>query len=216
MILKMGSDFGALFYSLYNEISWLTYKWVEFRELYGSKESRIELMNKTAPFFFYTVQKVLWENLLLGIARITDPPKSFKKKNTTLLAIKQHLEDPEIRTEFDNCIADILAEGQFCRDWRNRWIAHMDYELGVNRGNAKPLERASRLKLRLTIEKIQSLYNKISLKYLGSTTAWELISSDTGALSLLYRIQDGLRHEEEKYQRMLKGDWEADSEDSLV
>lgn len=77
MVEKLGHDFGRLLNSLYNEISWLTFKWIEFRELYGTKESRFDIMNKTAPIFFSTIQKVLWENLLLGVARITDPPDHF-------------------------------------------------------------------------------------------------------------------------------------------
>jgi hypothetical protein len=216
MCKKMGSDFGSLFYSLYNEITWLTFKWIEFRELFGTKESRFELMNKVAPFFFFTVQNILWENLLLGVARITDPPETFKKKNTTLQTIGQHLADSGFKVEFEKDLNDILMECQFCRDWRNRWIAHMDYELGVNRENAKPLEQASRLKLRLTIEKIHSLYNKISLKYLDSTTAWQMLSSDRGAISLLYRMEDGLRFDEEVHKKKLSGGWEPDNFQSKV
>lgn len=216
IIKKMGTDFGSLFHSLYNEITWLTFKWIEFKELFGSKESRFELMNKAAPFFFYTVQKTLWENLLLGVARITDPPESFKKKNTTLQAIGQHLLDPTFRADFEKDLMEILDECKFCRDWRNRWIAHMDYELGVNRDSAKPLEPATRLKLRLTIEKIHSLYNKISLKYLGSTVAWQVLTSDRGAISLLHKIEDGIRFDEEEHKRMLNGNWKPDDYNSLV
>lgn len=80
MIEKLGTDFGLLLNSLYNEITWLTFRWIEFVELYGTKETRLELMNKSAPFLFFTIQKVLWENLLLGISRITDPPKSMEKE----------------------------------------------------------------------------------------------------------------------------------------
>ena len=215
MIQKLGTDFGSLFYSLYNEITWLTFKWIEFRELYGTKESRFELMNKVAPFFFFTIQKVLWENLLLGVARITDPPETMGKKNTTLKALGQYLQD-DFKTEIEGDLNDILTESKFCRDWRNRWIAHMDYELSVDRQNARPLEPATRQKLRVTIEKIHSLYNKISFKYLGSTTAWQMLDSDRGAISLLYRIEDGLRFDEEVYKRKIKGDWTPDNFESKV
>lgn len=216
MLKKLGTDFGSLFYSLYNEITWLTFKWIEFRELYGTKESRFELMNKAAPFFFFTIQKVLWENLLLGVARITDPTETMGKKNTTLKALGQHLQEDSFKSEFENDLNDILAESKFCRDWRNRWIAHMDYELSIDRQNARPLETATRQKLRVTIEKIHSLYNKISFKYLGSTAAWHMLDSDRGAISLLYRIEDGLRFDEEVYKRKLKGDWTPDDFESKV
>ena len=40
---KMGFELGSLYNSLYNEIIWLHYKWSEFEELYGTKESRIQM-----------------------------------------------------------------------------------------------------------------------------------------------------------------------------
>lgn len=216
MIEKMGMEFGSLFYSLYNEITWLTFKWIEFRELYATKQSRIELMNKVAPFFFFTTQKVYWENLLLGIARITDPAMTGKKKNATLRALGEHISDDQFKHEYEKSITEILAEADFCRDWRNRWIAHIDYELSANKRTAEPLKIATREKLRLTIEKIQALYNKVSFKYLGSTIGWQLLSSNAGAISLLYRAEDGLRFDKEVYQRKLRGDWTNDDFQSLV
>jgi hypothetical protein len=216
MVEKLGYDFGCLLNSLYNEISWLTFKWIEFRELYGTKESRFEIMNKTAPFFFSTIQKVLWQNLLLGVARITDPPETRGKKNTTLRALGQHIDDEEFKIEFENDISEILTESEFCRDWRNRWIAHMDYELSVNRASAAPLKTANRLKLRTTLEKIQALYNKVSFKYLNSSTPWQMLNSHAGALSLLHRLEDGLRFDEEQYQKKLSGQWSKDNFKSKV
>ncbi len=210
MVSKLGKEFGCLLYSIYNEITWLTFKWIEFRELFGEKQSRFELMNSTAPFFFFTVQKVLWENLLLGVARITDPAVTMSKKNTTLNAISQYLEDQTFKTDFENSLTNILNDSKFCRDWRNRWIAHMDYELAVNPENAKPLEEATRRKLRTSLEDIQSLYNEISFKYFGSTVGWEMLSSNRGAIALLYRIEDGIRFDEEVHRRKLDDDWEPD------
>src|SRR5687768_4930180 len=144
MLDKMGPEFGSLFYSIYKEITWLTFKWSEFRELYGTKESRIELMNKVAPFFFFTTQRVYWENLILGIARITDPATTGGKKNATLRALGQYIHDQQFKAEFEQAVSGILSESDFCRDWRNRWIAHMDYELSVNNRNAEPLKTATR------------------------------------------------------------------------
>lgn len=221
MIEKMGTDFGSLFYSLYNEITWLTFKWLEFSELYGTKGSRVELMNKSAPFFFFVVQKVLWDNLLLGIARITDPiesrgKKSTTRKNVTLKALGQYIQDDSLKIEIENDLNEIIAKSEFCRDWRNRLIAHIDYELNVDRLNAEPLKPATRRDLRQTIEKIHELYNKVSHKYLGSTTAWNMLTSNRGAVSLLYRIEDGLRFDEDVYKRKLKGDWTPDNFESKV
>jgi hypothetical protein len=151
MIEVLGTDFGSILFSLHNEIIWLTLRWIEFKELYGTKESRIELMNEVAPFFFFTIQKVLRENLMLGISRITDPPKSNGKKNASIRAIQKFIQDDCFKEELEKDIQDIIENATFCRDWRNRWIAHLDYELAINNQNAKPLESATRRKLKLII-----------------------------------------------------------------
>jgi hypothetical protein len=207
MIDKMGYDFGSLFNSLYNEITWLTLKWIEFRELYGMKQSRIDLLNKVAHFFFFATQKVYLENIILGIARITDPPETYGKKNITLKALRKYINNDHIKAKYDKAISEILSTSDFCRDWRNRWIGHMDYELSVNKQSAEPLKPANRKKIELTLEKIHELYNMLSSFYLGSTTMWQPLISNGGAISLLHAIEHGLRYEEEVHKKTLRGNF---------
>jgi hypothetical protein len=152
---------------------------------------------------------------LLGVARIMDPVQSRGKKNITLRAIAQHLRDSKLRSDFDRDIESLSDISEFCRDWRNRWIAHIDYELSVSKENARPLEVATRNKFHLTIKKIHALYNRIELKYLGSTTVFEIIRSN-GAVSLLYRIEDGLRFDQDVYEQKIRGSWKSDDFKSRV
>jgi hypothetical protein len=60
------------------------------------------------------------------------------------------------------------------------------------------------------------LYSKVSLKYLGSSTAFEFLSSNRGAISLLHRIEDGLRFDDDVYKRKLNGTWTKDDFESKV
>ncbi|MBK5279974.1 MAG: hypothetical protein JJE09_14035 [Bacteroidia bacterium] len=63
----------------------MTNKWHAFNELFCSKLSRIDLMNESSSYFFFTVQEVLRDDLLLTIAKLTDPPKSIGNKKTSHL-----------------------------------------------------------------------------------------------------------------------------------
>jgi hypothetical protein len=216
MFEKLGPEFGSLFYSLDTEITWLTFKWVEFNELYGTKETRIELMNKSAQFFFFMLQKVFWENLLLGICRITDRPETVGKKNMTMTSLPTFLTDENFKKEINTDIKALLAESEFCRDWRNRWITHADYELATDAQNAKPLEHATRRQLETVIERIQSIYNKIAFKYLGTTTYFKFVRSNQGGIALLRVIEGGIRFDKEAYEKKLRGDWTDDNFQSKV
>ena len=216
MITKMGQDLGSLFYHIYNETVWLTMKWVEYKELYGTKESRIDLMNKTAPLFFYIVEKTLWKDLMLGITRLTDPEKSMGKKNITLSAIVSHIQEPELKEDIEKDIALLKEKTSFCRDWRNRSIAHFDYELNVNQQTAAPLESAHRKKLQEAINCIHGIIKKVYLHYLKSTVMFDFIDSYSGSKSLLIHVENGLRFGELKRKGKLSGTWCDDNFESMV
>src|SRR5438552_8389482 len=78
-ITKMGEALGTQFAEFWHM------KWLEFAELFGTKDSRVDLMNEAAPRFFRVVQDVLWEDTLLHIARLMDRPRrGYDKELLTL------------------------------------------------------------------------------------------------------------------------------------
>ena len=77
----MGEELGSLYHALWQEVVWLHTEWGEYVQLYGTKPSRIRLLNEAAPSFFRLVQDGLFETTVLKIARLTDPPKSLGKPN---------------------------------------------------------------------------------------------------------------------------------------
>jgi hypothetical protein len=75
-VRSMGPDLGQLYHELEDGVSWLHEKWGELLELFDKGPERIALLNEVAPNFFYLVQQVLWESVLLHLSRLTDPPES--------------------------------------------------------------------------------------------------------------------------------------------
>jgi len=73
-INSMGKDLGELYTAIWNEVVWLHMKWGECVELYGTRKSRIELLNKTASRFFRILQDIFLEDIILHISRLTDNP----------------------------------------------------------------------------------------------------------------------------------------------
>src|SRR5579863_4786423 len=93
----MGRDLGALHHALSAELVWLNWEWLQFTELYASKESRIQLMNESAPFFFAVVQRALWQNALLSLARLAGPPRSAGKDNLSITRLEGAIQDAMLR-----------------------------------------------------------------------------------------------------------------------
>ena len=80
----MGAEVGSIYSALWQEIAWIHKKWAQYVALYGTNPARIKLMNHVAPSMFKTVEDALWADVLLHLARLTDPPKSAGKRNLSI------------------------------------------------------------------------------------------------------------------------------------
>jgi hypothetical protein len=182
---RMGRDLGEIYAALWQEVAGIHSKWAEYLVLYGTRESRVNLLNRAAPRFARLVQDTLWENVVLHIARLTDPPKSMRKSNLSVRSLAQHIDHTETKSEVERLVARAIVESEFCRDWRNRHLAHRDLKLALARG-AEPLKPGSRQSVRIVLGTLGESLNVVSSHYLSSTTGFEFETDAGGALSLLY------------------------------
>lgn len=194
---------------LYNELAWLNLKWGEYVELFGTKPTRIELINKAAGDFFRIIQDGMWEDSLLHIARLTDSPRTAGKDNLSIRTLPELITDATIRETVEKAIAAALKESEFARDWRNRHIAHKDLKLALKEG-AEPLKAASRAAVKSALAAIAEVLNTISRAFMDSTTIYEGLGARNGAVSLLYVLDDGLKVEQDRRDRLKKGEIRVD------
>src|ERR1700722_171104 len=75
-IALMGQALGPLCYELREDIDWLQNKWAEFRELFGNGAERIDLLNTVACNFFGFLHKMMFEDAMLHLCRLTDPAET--------------------------------------------------------------------------------------------------------------------------------------------
>ena len=155
--------------------------------------------------FFKIVQDSLWEDSLLHIARLTDPPKSSGKKNLTIQCLPD-LVDEAIKETVSEQISYAIEKASFCRDWRNRHIAHRDLTLAMGE-LAEPLKKASRAKVKDALESISKVLNIISEYYMKSMIGFDSIIGPGGALDLLYVLDDGVRTDIERRKRIEAGQY---------
>ncbi|MDQ2867366.1 MAG: hypothetical protein M3R59_02985 [Verrucomicrobiota bacterium] len=152
----MGEPLGEASYALWSEVALLFHDWGEFTYLFGSRPNRTELLNTAAPVFFRAVQVALFEATVLRIARLTDPPKSVGKSNLTVQQLPA-LADTALVGDLTRLVEEAQEAAAFCRDWRNRSIAHRDLQLALSK-DAEPLPDA-------TIEKVKNAISAISAPF---------------------------------------------------
>jgi len=208
-IEKMGKELGPVYYALWCEVVKVNWTWNEFLELYGKKSSRIELLNKSAAFFFKTVQDVFWDNTLLHLARLTDPPRSCGKDNLSI-QILPALVSKELRTNIQALVDITINKSEFSRDWRNRHIAHKDLELALAKNPAVPLKTASRASVNEALRTIEDVLNAVSRAYMKSTSIFNKSLVSSGAEHLIYVLDDGLQMEKERLKRLKSHGWDPE------
>ena len=202
---KLGSALGLLYNELWNEVGWLYLKWANYVELFGTNPTRIDLLNKSAPVFFRIIQDTLFEDVLLHIARLTDPPKSSGKKNLTIHCLPS-LVNAAIGVSVAEHVLNAIEKARFCRDWRNRHIAHRDFNLAMGE-KIEPLELASRAKVKDALDSISRVLNVISEFYTQAVVVFDSIGGPGGALDLLYVLDDGLEADIARRKRIEAGQY---------
>jgi hypothetical protein len=211
----MGQALGEVYAELWQEMARLFSKWEEYVELFGTRESRIHLMNDAAADFFGKLQQSGFKEVLLDIACVTDAATIGKRENLSIHTLLDRIPDSALRQRVSQLVDIALAKAAFARDWRNRYLAHRD--LGLALGAGKPLSAASRAHVLDALRALGAVLDAVSLHYEDSTTAWEGSAAGgyRGAVSLLYVIDDGVRAKTERTKRLesghvLPGDYDRD------
>ena len=209
---ELGEKLGSIFYALLKELVCLNDKWDEFVTLYGTKPERLDLLNASAAHFFMVVQNVIWDDTLLHIYRLTCPSKSGRGKSANeQLTINRlpSLVDEEIHKTISKQVKIAVEKSNFCHEWRHNKIAHPNLDIALKK-NIEPLPDASRAKVNEAIKAISCVLNTITKHYLNTTTDFEPIKMANGAESLLYVLDDGLKAQKERTQRIKERNYTKD------
>ena len=215
-LAAMGKDLGELFTALSNELTFLSWQWSQFADLYLDKKTRFDLMNRVAPFFFWLLQRSWWDEALLAVTRLIAPPKSMGKANLTFQRLPALIADLQLRPEIEALVQAVVTSAAFARAWRNRRIAHRDLDLALKR-SAVPLPPANYTDIDKIIEDLATILNRIELRLSNATTIYRKAPITYGATDLLYVLRDGVRREELRQRRLEKGeeyrpeDWDDDA-----
>jgi AbiU2 len=188
-IRLMGTDLGTIYSALWVEVLLVHEKWSDYVALFGTNESRIEMLNKAAPGFFWFAQGSFYEGVLLHIARLTDPVETGKKQNLTIQRLPS-LVDQTTSEAVNARVQEALNASSFARDWRNRHIAHSDLGLRVLK-TATPLEVATREKVALALASLLGVLNAVAANYSDSVQCYDPREGDV--IKLLDVIENGLR-----------------------
>ena len=109
----LGPELGAVYNVLSTDLFWLHAKWEQYRLLFAKSERRIELLNETAGYFFRIIQGTIFEDVVLGLARLTDPIHTGRgqkqQENLTLRRLPSLVSDTQLQLELTTLKEAALA-----------------------------------------------------------------------------------------------------------
>jgi hypothetical protein len=147
----------------------------------------------------------LWEDVVLHIARLTDPPESpGSKPNLTLLRLPFLVADPALRQEVQTSVDAAKTAASFAKDWRNRRLAHRDLALALENA-AQPLPGISRQNVEVALSAFRVVLNTLHEKYFDSKIAFELFQVHGDAEALVYHLGVAKAADERRFERLRRG-----------
>ena len=106
---------------------WLRFVFDEYRDLYEGNTTRVRLLHEVAPKFFYKLNLILVEYILLNMCKLTDPARSGKDDNLTVEYILEIIDEQKSRElGLDELSDKIHSIRKHIKPARNKIIAHND------------------------------------------------------------------------------------------
>ena len=201
-IQLMGVELGEVYSELWQEL-WQVHKlWFEYLELFGPNDKRIQLLNDTTPRFFSMIQRLMQEEVILHIARVTDNVTTISKKNLTFKALPE-LVPEELKVDVEQAVTEAVDRSDFCRDWRHRRLAHRDLAHSLD-GSASPLNTATREGISAAINSMDKCLNVTLSHFEDTETRFHVAPDGIGAHGLIRILWYGRKAGEETRQSVGK------------
>ncbi len=187
-LTTFGTDLGPLYHALYKDLVLLHAKWLEFRKLYAHSQERIDLLNEAAPFFFNVVQGVMWNDVLLHISRLTDPPEMRTYQQLTLLVLGEADLPEPLRGRVTEALELCKQQAAFARIIRNKHLAHRDLDHALGR-MAEPLSMGSRADVEQVLSSFAALMNLVRKVFTNGEVAYRHFTAHGDGDDLAYCLR---------------------------
>lgn len=153
----LGDEYGKAFHHGLQELWRVSSRWDQYETLFD-EEGKVDFLNATGSYFWRNIQDTLFEAVMLGLCRLTDPVKSAGRANLTVRRFP--LLDTSIhRKSLEELVDLAVSSTKVSRDWRNRKLAHNDLEKITQ---AAPLPGATRVEVTASIDAIHEVFRWIS------------------------------------------------------
>lgn len=184
---------------LEEHLTWLRIRWDNYRKLFDHTEHRIELLNDAASWFFFVIQETLFDDVQLGLCRMTDPAGKGERRNATIEQLLEQLknfqQDPAYVAV--DCLAEKLDKAiEPIRRYRNKALAHLDLtsSLEVHKTKVHPIPVGTSAQISEALTLLGTFLNKVSILVERTPRYFDACPMDGDADALVALLKAGIRY----------------------
>lgn len=149
-------------------IKQLFVKWKVYNQLFGSGDENVALLNKSASYVFFLLQRLLLDDTILTLSRLTDAPESAGQSNASLKYLVQAATlTAENKEKVDEHLLDLGKQVANVRIHRNKAIGHADLQHAVGSKELPNISYAELESAMSTMEKVMLLLGTSSISRVG-------------------------------------------------
>jgi AbiU2 len=183
-----------------DDLLWLHAKWKVYRQLFGTSEERINILNNFAPDFFQIVHDSVLYDTLMTLSRLTDPDKTGGKENLSIKGLIKML----YAQAYDDLASQVVPLSDTAtkqcdplRAWRNRLIAHKDLGTAM-KFHADPLPDVSRQMVEEALVTLRTLMSHIHLVLKKSETDYADVPLRGDGNQIVYYLKEAAAYHEHR------------------
>ena len=200
---NMPPPLAAVHHILWGDVNLLYQRWTTFVSLYTDQEAT-EVLTWAAGGFFQLLQRILLDDLYLGIARLADAPTTRAQNNIVLRSLLTHIppNDDVLLQQCETIVKEFENQAQFARPLRHKRLAHRDESVATGASSELDYE-ISRENLESALSAAAKALNKIDSHYEGRTTLSREFIHLSGADTLVARLRRARELDEQYFRRKL-------------
>lgn len=171
--------------------------WLVFEQLFRQSPEQINLLNRSAGFFFLVIQDVLATDIQLTLSKLADPGKTFGKNNASIEHLLNEIEPfctPETAGNLRRLSQRFKDACVPVQKRRNKLIAHTDRDIALNKVAAPPDVNVTQITEAL--KALADFMNAVQAHFENSETGYEHFGMrGAGAEDLVWLLRMAERYQ---------------------
>lgn len=193
MIKKnMPDEIKSLYDNLESEALWLHARWEIYRQLFAGSSEDISLLNNTAGFFFWNIERVLRHNVYLSVSRLLDQEGKGERRNLSFQRMAKIIKEfgyHDLSITLDRILEELKESSKGIKRIRDKRISHNDL-LAIS--GVESLPGVSRRDIETVLEIIRKFLNSISGHFLNTEVHYKGTGSVSDGETLLFHLEKSL------------------------